>query len=439
MANTFKFGNGNWATKKETILAYNDENNNFKPLPFTFDRGSIATVVNSDGLIETVGIDEPRIDFLNNTKGHLLLEPQSTNTATYSNDFTQGDIFNQSAVPSLGSSVLTQNQEKAPDGTNNGWLLKDNNDGGTGIAGLNYFSTQVNSDDFNTISIFAKKALSNDFLILESAGYDVSATGRSYFNISNGSLGDISTTHTAKIEDYGNGWYRCSITFQTTTDLQGAIYVRLASSNGLVDITKDGTNGVYIFGLQCEADASQNYTTSYIPTSGSAVTRSAETCDGAGIDSIFSEESGGSIYFEIQGLADDGTSRTISLSHGGVTDEIYILYSGTSNRIAYFVRAAGGTIFGKNYSSPASGLDISQTENHKIAVRYQTGNSMWAIDGVPTNITTDLDSSFSFTNNITTLSFARGNGITPFYGKVKEIRVYNTALTDEELIALTTI
>ena len=84
MANTFKFGNGEWAVGKETALAYNDENSNFKPLPFTFDRASTATVVNKQGLIETVGIDEPRIDFLNNTKGHLLLEPQRQNVITYS-------------------------------------------------------------------------------------------------------------------------------------------------------------------------------------------------------------------------------------------------------------------------------------------------------------------------------------------------------------------
>ena len=57
MANTFKFGNGEWAVGKETALAYNDENSNFKPLPFTFDRASTATVVNKQGLIETVGID----------------------------------------------------------------------------------------------------------------------------------------------------------------------------------------------------------------------------------------------------------------------------------------------------------------------------------------------------------------------------------------------
>lgn len=70
MANTFKFGNGNWAVKDGSALAYNDENNNFKPLPFDFTRASSATRVNKQGLVETVPSGKPRIDFLDNTDGH---------------------------------------------------------------------------------------------------------------------------------------------------------------------------------------------------------------------------------------------------------------------------------------------------------------------------------------------------------------------------------
>ena len=95
MANTFNLGNGNWAQKTEKLLAYNAENDNYKPLPFDFDRGSTATRVNKDGLIETVGVDEPRIEFLNNTKGHLLLEPQRTNLITYSEDFSDGSCHSR--------------------------------------------------------------------------------------------------------------------------------------------------------------------------------------------------------------------------------------------------------------------------------------------------------------------------------------------------------
>ena len=49
---------------------------NYKPLPFNFSRASSATVVNKDGLIETVGSGEPRIDYKDDSKGALLLEPQ---------------------------------------------------------------------------------------------------------------------------------------------------------------------------------------------------------------------------------------------------------------------------------------------------------------------------------------------------------------------------
>ena len=86
MAQTYKFGSGTWATKKGSTLAYNDENNNYKPLPFTTTRNSIATRVNKQGLIEVVGNDIPRIDYTDSTEGVLLLENSSTNLVKYSED-----------------------------------------------------------------------------------------------------------------------------------------------------------------------------------------------------------------------------------------------------------------------------------------------------------------------------------------------------------------
>ena len=63
MAQKLKFGNGTFATKKGSTLAYNDEGGNFKPLPFTTTRASGATIVNKEGLIEVVSNDVPRIDY----------------------------------------------------------------------------------------------------------------------------------------------------------------------------------------------------------------------------------------------------------------------------------------------------------------------------------------------------------------------------------------
>ena len=90
MSNTLKLGNGKWATGKDTLLSFSDTNNNYKPLPFSFSRASSGTVVNKDGLIETVGTGKPRIDFKDNTKGSLLLEPQRTNAISYSDTQSAG-------------------------------------------------------------------------------------------------------------------------------------------------------------------------------------------------------------------------------------------------------------------------------------------------------------------------------------------------------------
>ena len=72
MANaTIKYGEGNWAIGENIALAYNDTNDRFKPLPFNFTRGSEATFVNRQGLIESTNvIGSERItngDFSNGT------------------------------------------------------------------------------------------------------------------------------------------------------------------------------------------------------------------------------------------------------------------------------------------------------------------------------------------------------------------------------------
>ena len=87
MAQTLKFGKGTWATKTGSSMAYNDQNGNYKPLPFNFERDSIATRVNKEGLIEVVGRDIPRIDYTDSTEGVLLLEPSRTNSLLQSNQF----------------------------------------------------------------------------------------------------------------------------------------------------------------------------------------------------------------------------------------------------------------------------------------------------------------------------------------------------------------
>ena len=54
---------------------------------FTVARNSIATRVNKSGIIETMGVNVPRLDYSDGGCPVLLTEPQSTNLIQYSEDF----------------------------------------------------------------------------------------------------------------------------------------------------------------------------------------------------------------------------------------------------------------------------------------------------------------------------------------------------------------
>ena len=76
---------------------------------------------------------------------------------------------------------------------------------------------------------------------------------------------------------------------------------------------------------------------------------------------------------------------------------------------------------------------------YKIAIAYKSGASLIYIDGSPiTPNSGSLASAFSFSETLDNLSFDyNGNNGLPFFGKVKQLQVYNTALTDMQLIQLT--
>ena len=118
MANTIKFGNGQWATKEDSILAYNDENANFKPLPFVTSRATTATRVNKAGLLETVASGVPRVDYLDNSKGSYLLEPTSRNLISQSEAF--GNSYWTKSGATIEGDASTAGSELV-----NSWLNKD--------------------------------------------------------------------------------------------------------------------------------------------------------------------------------------------------------------------------------------------------------------------------------------------------------------------------
>ena len=407
MANTLNLGNGNWATKEDSLLAYNSENGNYKPLPFDFTRASSATVVNKAGLIETVGSGEPRIDFSNDAKGALLLEPTRSNKVSTSNDFNGSGWL-------ISDITATANQVVSPDGTLNASKLEM-----TGNGSLRNQS-EASFNDGYAYSIFIKKGNSR-YVTIRSAFFTQSI-------IVGFDLDTLTAQTNGKIEDYGNDWYRLSITKDISGDADKSGFFYLYLPNYLGSQTSVSGNYNYFYGGQIE-DGS--YATSYIPNFGNSAgaTRSADVCNNGGNEQVINSTEG-VLYAEIAPLANDLTNRHIGIGDNTNTNRLQIFFNtyGTTqirtlnlvNNVKYFDMQSNVTLV-NGYV--------------KVAVKYKENDfSLW-VNGV--EVATD-NSGLVWSNGVLdTLKFSDGNNASPFYGNTKDIRLYNTALTDAELQALT--
>ena len=234
-----------------------------KPTPATstnFDvvRLTGATRVNERKLIENVGNNIPRIEYLNGVNV-ILIEPQKTNVLIKSEDLTD-------AVWSKSNTNISANEVESPSGIVNADLFYP--------ASTGTFRRILQAETFETESVFSFFAKMN---------------GKRYISTPNlvGSINTIGVTFdlqegevaytrpdegiTAEIIDYGNNWYRCVVHSDGTGTNRA--YILHSDSPNSTTITASGTDGVYIWGVQLTNIAGLY---SYIPTDASTVTRNAD-------------------------------------------------------------------------------------------------------------------------------------------------------------------
>ena len=132
------------------------------------------------------------------------------------------------------------------------------------------------------------------------------------------------------------------------------------------------------------------------------------------------------LYAEIAALANDGTSRAICISDGTNTHRALILYNATTNQIQ---------AFHNDGSTPLSLFHtVSNVDDfHKVAFKYKLNDFALWVNG--TERATDL--SGSLPTSLTNLNFNSGGGGNPFYGKVQNLALFPTALSDADLEYLT--
>ena len=403
--NTLKFGNGEWYGKEGTILAYNDENYNYKPLPFKFERDSSATVINKDGLIETVGSGQPRIDYKDDSKGALLLEPSRSNLFQRSEDFTQGWTEARIETPYIADVV-------SPNGTLNAYTLEMSS-GETSGGGIYNVGTSISGD--NSFSVFAKKG-NADYLVLGDTGLD-SSRNAVYFNLSNGTIGTEYQNAVGEMKYFGNGWYRCTMKYSLTSNANKFIY--LTNKNGETTNSVVGGDFIYIYGAQLEEGS---YPTSYIPTQGSIVTRNQDVCNNGGVGvPIFSNTY--AVWFmdlERIGVSDLDIGDSLTLRDDSNVRQITLWFDSPSKQIRFRD--------GKNSLTQIGGvMSTSEGTRKKIALKIDGETLKLFAEGSQVGANYTKVNSFDITQMT-----MQGIGY-----KIRNIKFYNTTLTDQELIALT--
>ena len=398
------------------FLAVNSNGDFVHYRQWTSDSTLYLRSVNFIGSIDNVSVKEyitatntPRLDYSTGAEA-FLLEPQSTNLVTQSEALST--MQNQSTI--------TDNILTSPTGNVNASLVVENTATNShGITKTTIIPTNPSATSY-TISIFAKKKerqYIQFWLYADSTSFTSSG-----FDLENGTTSGDANTH--KIKDFGNGWYRCSFTANVTQSTGGYNFARVSMGTSLASFyyTGDGASGLYMFGFQLEQ---QSYATSYIPTSGSTVTRNQETCINA-TPEINSEE--GVLYAEIAALADDGTNRIIGISDGTNGNRVQIYYSTASNSFIGLVYSGGGLSCSLNTTL------ANATDFIKVALKYKENDFALWVNGV--EVATDTNGNSPI--GLDRLDFRLGVGILPFFGNTKDLQVYTKALSDAELIKLTT-
>ena len=382
---------------KQAVLYSHKPTDGTKDFAFT-RAASDTTRLNESGILELVtSANIPRINFLGNLeKSHLLLEEERTNLSIHSENFSNA-AWTKTSCTVVADAALSPLQT-----TNCQKVIADN--GTTDFKIETTSAVTVTATDNINISVFAKYDGGFQNIVL---GF-TNDEHRYAFNIRKGTkIGSVGAQTVAdseaKIEDYGNGWYRCSMrgdAASTSTKME----IMLSDDGTNVTATGDGSKGVLLWGTQMEkGDGDVRYSSSYIRTSSASVTRAEDLAQKA---NYIDADSNFTLMFEVE------PHQLVSSSHRffNGSGDFGFLDVNADNTLRYRFNSTNYT-----FTLPSSGsfkIAFVRGTDYKI---YYNGALAHTISTLPTG-----------TQNL----FLRG-------GKMNAVALWTSALTDAQSKSIT--
>jgi len=267
-----------------------------------------------------------------------LIEGSRTNLITLSNNFTEGTYWTD--IGNRWSSSL--HSDVAPDGSTSVWKITRT----SGDTLLRKSGVSVSSGTTYTFSAYFK-----------------SISGSTAINM------DISDLNGGTQTIYTDRWTRISFTAAAPSS---SIYLDIGLENAV------GNDEYLIWGAQLEAGS---FATSYIPTSGSSVTRSSEFAIMS--DTAFTpwyNQSEGTVYAEFN------PKLFVGSDDGSRLFRIYNTSNSGNNRIDYVVTSTGIyqpylMFSGVQYSSGNASITFQKNINYKISLSIKQNDFVGYING----------------------------------------------------------
>jgi hypothetical protein len=380
---------------------------------FTVDRNSTKYVLGSGGTIISYATDEPAFEF--NADGSykgLLVEPAATNYDTASSTVLSWAALN---------TTKSYDQTTAPDGV-----------ASTADSVLEAAVTDVHTiyKDYTLaagsyiFSCFVKSIGGRNFQFSISAlGGGGSGGGQAQFNLSTGSI----VSGTGTITEIGNGWYRVSGP-AVTPGATGMRVIAYSINGTSSSFEGDTTKGFYMWGAQLETGP---IATSYIPTSGSTVTRVKDDITQTGAQSLIGQTEG-TLYVEVDWRATSGVSQYLLSVNDGSSVNRMLIYNQNDGTLR-MVAIAGNdvkTIQGES-STGYSGIQ-------KIAFAYAEDDFELYRNG--SSISSDTTGSLAALGTMTDIDLGQNSSSTDQANMwIRAVALYPTRLSDAECEALTTL